>query len=82
MDLCRSFLLLYLQALEEQFPEEDGYKITRYDAFTFNIEQPEVCITIVPCDESDQYTIALEPLSAKVYVSVVIGINMHSAAHI
>ena len=56
--------------MEEQFPREEGYRITRYDTFKFSREEStDVCIKIVPC-ECDQYTIALEPVSAKVCIPI------------
>ena len=59
---------LCLQALDEQFPREEGYRITRYDPFKFNTEEPtEIYIEIDP-HECDQYIIALEPIPAKVYM--------------
>ena len=55
------------QSLEEQFPCEEGYKISRCDEFKFkesNTTPPSIKLTI-PTDH-DQCVIALEPANAKV----------------
>ena len=61
-----------MQALEEQFPHESGYRICRYDTFKFDAE--ELDVIIAPC-EPDRCVITLEPMTAKVRS------NMHNIMH-
>lgn len=56
-----------MQALQEQFPEKDNYKISRYGAFKFKVEQDtECCIRVIPPREHDQCVVALDPNPAEV----------------
>lgn len=56
-----------MQALQEQFPERDNYKISRYGAFKFKAEQDtELCIRVIPPHELDQCVVALDPNPAEV----------------
>ena len=51
-----------MQALTEQFPHENGYKIC-YDTFKFEAEELHIA---VPFDSNEtQCVIALEPTTAK-----------------
>ena len=52
-----------MQALEEQFPHTEGYRM-KYNTFKFESENTtELHIKIAP---SEWYKVALEPASAKV----------------
>ena len=53
---------ILLQALEEQFPYENGYRI-HYDTFKFEAE--ELHIEVITRDQ-DQCVITLQPMTAKV----------------
>ena len=63
-----------MQALEEQFPREEGYQITNYSKFIFRKgdSESETCINITPLErdhdplKGSQLVIALEPVAAKV----------------
>lgn len=56
-----------MQALQEQFPEKDNYKISRYGEFKFKAEQDmELCIRVIPPHELDQCVVALDPNPAEV----------------
>ena len=55
------------QSLEEQFPRDEGYKISRYSEFKFkesDTTQSSIKLTIPT--EHDQCVIALEPANGKV----------------
>ena len=57
----------FAQCLEEQFPYEEGYKISRCDEFKFkesDTTQPSIKLTIPT--EPSHCVIALEPANAKV----------------
>ena len=53
------------QSLEEQFPRELGYRISRYDSFKF--KDTDAFIQIIAPAEYDQYLVAFEPTHAKVF---------------
>ena len=57
-------IIMLLQALKEQFPVEEGFKITHFECFKF--KGTELHIKVVPCCEQDHCVIALEPTVAKV----------------
>ena len=54
-----------IQALEEQFPHEDGYDIYRYKDFKF-MEAPETYYLKLIPPQHDHCEIAMEPKAAKV----------------
>ena len=57
-----------MQALEEQFRQEDGYNITQYSQFKFDADETtELCIIVGPY-EQNQCVVAQEPDEAKVYI--------------
>ena len=59
--------IIWMQALQEQFPEKDNYKISRYGAFKFKAEQDtELCIRVIPPHKLDQCVVALDPNPAEV----------------
>ena len=56
-----------LQALESQFPVEEGYKLARCDRFNFKREMPDEDLYLqLTVKEHDSYQIGLEPSSARV----------------
>ena len=59
--------ILILQALKEQFPVEDGYKIIdHFKRFKFSSEKGTELQLKIQCCEQDHCVIALEPSAAKV----------------
>ena len=59
-----------MQALEEQFPKEEGYNISRYGDFRFQAgNTEEQYIKVVPPHEHDQCVIALDPNTAEVAIT-------------
>ena len=59
----------HIQALEEQYQDEGGHKITNYNEFMFNKDdKTDPHLKIVPSEPS-QFVIALEPSSAKVSIN-------------
>ena len=60
----------HLQSLEEQFPREEGYKISRCKDFRFketiSTESQQASIKLTVPSQHDQCIIALEPANGKV----------------
>ena len=61
--------------MEEQFPYEEGYRITDYKDFEFK-ENTELHVRVVPTCECDEVVVTLDPTSAKVDYN-----NMHNIMH-
>jgi hypothetical protein len=61
--------LKFVQAMEEQFPYEEGYRINNYKNFKFK-ENTEPQIRVVPTCECDKLIVTLDPTSAKVYICI------------
>ena len=51
--------------MEEQFPFEEGYRITEYKDFKFK-ENTEPHVRVVPTCECDKIDVTLNPSSSKV----------------
>ena len=58
-------MVLFVQAMEEQFLYEEGYRITDYMDFKFK-QNTEPHVRVVPTCECDKLVITLIPTSAKV----------------
>ena len=60
----------HLQSLEEQFPHEEGYKISRCNDFKFketiSTESQQASIKLTVPSQHDRCIIALEPANGKV----------------
>lgn len=70
--------------MEEQFPYEEGYRITDYKDFKFK-ENTEPHVRVVPTCECDKIDVTLNPTSSKVLVNTVICliiINFHIVSFI
>ena len=52
--------------MEEQFPREYGYRISRFDEFQFARVDEDPCIKLLIPEEHDLYCIAVEPRNAEV----------------
>lgn len=60
-------MVLVQQSLEEQFPCEEGFQLSRYDIFKFN-DDTDPCIKVVVPPKHDQtdYKVGIEPSTAMV----------------
>lgn len=56
------------QSLEEQFPPDEGYKISRYNEFKFKSDAAQPSIKLSIPTKYDQCVIALEPANARVCI--------------
>ena len=66
--------------MEEQFPCEERYQISRYESFKFKpTTDPdhEPYIQIIPA-KNDQCIVGFEPLNAKVLISIIVATYTHS----
>ena len=56
----------HAQSLEEQFPHEEGYRISAYNDFKFTNNNTERTIEVVVLGKHNHCIIALEPANGKV----------------
>ena len=60
-----------MQSLEEQFPREEGYRMSRHDSFKFKpTNDPVPFIQVTVPAKNDQCLVGFEPLHAKVLTIV------------
>ena len=71
--------LLFIQAMEEQFPHDEGYRITDYKSFKFK----ENNVRVIPTYECDKLIVTLNPISAEVTQchALIEFVIMHSVFH-
>lgn len=64
--------------MEEQFPQETGYEITRYHDFKFKEDEREPYLkVVVPSRQNEHYVIAMEPSAAMVNMTSLFPAHMY-----
>ena len=64
--------MLVTQSLEEQFPREDGFQLSRYDTFKFNEEtDPHIKMVVPSKHDQTECTIGIEPSTAMVMLTCI-----------